>query len=84
MGRSKKEYERPIKRSTLGPIIGNQGGPDQGAGPDIGHGEPLPQDQERENTGQGVVLNEWPEDERKSGEGPDDDRLPEGGTNAKP
>lgn len=91
MGRSHKDRDTPpIKNTTLRPLLAEDRGDDEaaevGKGPEVGHGEPLDNEGNSENTGQGVVLNEWPADTRKPGEGPDleDDDGPVSGTHAKP
>lgn len=87
MGRSHKDRDAPpIKNTTLRPLLADDRDDDmQGKHPEIGHGEPLDNEGASENTGQGVVLQEWPADDRKTGEGPEGPiGQAEGGTDAKP
>lgn len=87
MGRSHKDRDvPPIKNTTLRPLlVDDSSGEMQGRHPEVGHGEPLDNEGASENTGLGVVLNQWPADDRKSGEGPDAPIGHAGGTpNAKP
>jgi hypothetical protein len=75
MGRSHKDRDAP--RPMASDPSDEQ---EQGKSPEVGHGDPLDNEGASENTGQGVVLNEWPADDRKGGEGPSESPPPQGGT----